>query len=91
MSLALEQCKQWLEEIVIGLNLCPFARKPWLDHKVRFVGFATRKKSELLLTIAQEIELLIADTDMETTLIVLETQASSFTTTYIYLNWQSSF
>lgn len=29
-----ENIKQWLENIVIGLNLCPFARQPWVRGQV---------------------------------------------------------
>ena len=30
------QVKRWLSDVVIGLNLCPFARKPFNAGGVRF-------------------------------------------------------
>jgi len=32
----LSRTRQWLEEIVIGLNFCPFASSPFLAKQVRF-------------------------------------------------------
>ena len=37
MSEAIETTRHWLEKIVIGLNLCPFAERPYLDQRVGYV------------------------------------------------------
>ena len=29
--------RQWLEQVVVGLNLCPFARGPWTRGEIRVV------------------------------------------------------
>jgi hypothetical protein len=31
---ALLSCQLWIEEIVLGLNLCPFAHKPWAQGEI---------------------------------------------------------
>lgn len=33
-STVIESTRQWLEQVVIGLNLCPFARLPWVQGRV---------------------------------------------------------
>ena len=39
----IETTRHWLERVVIGLNLCPFAVTPWRQDRIRFqVSTATR-------------------------------------------------
>ena len=33
----IEHTRQWLEKAVIGLNLCPFAKAPYIKNRVRIV------------------------------------------------------
>ncbi len=37
MSEAIEITRHWLEKVVIGLNLCPFAERPYLDQRIGYV------------------------------------------------------
>ena len=39
MNKEIEATKRWLEKIVVGLNLCPFARLPFATGKVRYVVY----------------------------------------------------
>ena len=65
--------RSWLESIVIGLNLCPFAGKPYRDNRIRiFVSEATTPL-ELLTDLQLELTRL-HDTpveQLETTLIAV--------------------
>lgn len=40
----IRQTKNWLNEIVIGLNLCPFAARPFNDNSIDYVVASTQGK-----------------------------------------------
>lgn len=64
--------RRWLEQVVIGLNLCPFARAPHLKGRVRIVVSQARNEDELVADLAEELGHLAAcDIDeTETTLLI---------------------
>jgi hypothetical protein len=62
--------RQWLEEVVIGLNLCPFARKELVNHRVRFVVSAADSEDDLLMDLQAELRFLEEHPETETTLLV---------------------
>ena len=33
----IQQTKRWVEDIVIGLNLCPFAAQPFNDNRIEYI------------------------------------------------------
>lgn len=33
----IQQTKRWIEDIVIGLNLCPFAAQPFNDNRIEYI------------------------------------------------------
>jgi uncharacterized protein len=64
--------RKWLEQIVIGLNLCPFAKAVYVKQQVRFVLSDATTPEALLEELAEEL-VLLRDTPAEqidTTLIV---------------------
>ena len=44
----IKQTRQWLEDVVIGLNLCPFARKPFNAGQVQLTVSDSRNVETLL-------------------------------------------
>jgi len=64
--------RRWLERAVIGLNLCPFARAPYLKDRVRIVVSTARDEESLLLDLCEELQRLAVsdETQIETTLLV---------------------
>ena len=40
--------RAWLQAMVIDLNLCPFARRPLLENKVRFSVSTATEEADLL-------------------------------------------
>ena len=64
--------RRWLERAVIGLNLCPFARAPYLKNRVRIVVSPARDEEALLLDLCEELQRLAVtdEDDVETTLLV---------------------
>lgn len=64
--------RAWLERAVIGLNLCPFAKAPYVRNRVRLVHSTATTPDELLNELSTELQTL-SNTDpelIETTLIV---------------------
>lgn len=73
-SPALEKTARWIERLVIGEKLCPFAAAPWHGERVRLVESAARTPQLLVQDLAQECGTLLQTTDtptqIETTVIV---------------------
>jgi len=62
----------WVERVVVGLDLCPFARAPLEAGRLRVMVTTCEDSRELLTVIDDELELLLAADpgEIETTLIV---------------------
>ena len=62
--------RHWVENVVVGLNLCPFARRELQQGRVRFALCTARNEEALLQALATELELLDANPGIETTLLI---------------------
>ncbi len=62
--------RHWLEEAVIGLNLCPFAKREFDNGRVRFSMSDATSEEQLLSSLITELELLNKDDSIETTLLI---------------------
>ena len=60
----------WVENAVIGLNLCPFAKREWASQKVRVKITDSSDSIDLLEDLAAELDILEGDENIETTLLV---------------------
>ena len=69
----IETTKLWLERFVIGLNLCPFAKHPFRNEKIRYIVFEGDNLEKLTETWLKEANELAETTPsvLETTLIIL--------------------
>ncbi|RFF28136.1 MULTISPECIES: DUF1415 domain-containing protein [unclassified Wenzhouxiangella] len=67
-----EATRQWLETVVIGLNLCPFAASPWRQGRIRFRVSEASSQQQLAQDLADELlALQYADpAECETTLLI---------------------
>lgn len=70
--------KHWLNEVVIGLNLCPFAKYPLTENRLRYTISEATTEQELLETLAIELKLLENDQTIETSLIILSDMLQDF-------------
>jgi hypothetical protein len=50
--------RRWLEQAVIGLNLCPFAAHVYLNDRVRFVVSEQQSAAGLLVDLRTELQML---------------------------------
>lgn len=69
---ALHATRRWVDGFVIGLNLCPFARRPSASGRVRYAVTPAADAEALLAALADELALLTATPRdvTETTLLV---------------------
>ena len=82
-SQAVTAIKNWITDMVIGHNFCPFAKQPMLQGKVRFAEQASKKQADVLQALIAECEYLDAHQDVETTLLILTKACADF---YPYLD-----
>lgn len=68
----------WLEELVIGLNLCPFAKKELVKDRVRFAVSDSKADEALLMELNSELEYIFANDDVETTLLIISNHLQDF-------------
>jgi hypothetical protein len=59
-----------VETLVVGLNLCPFAKRELVQNRVRFAVTDAVTEEQLLLDLQAELELLNSGEVVETTLLI---------------------
>lgn len=62
--------RQWVDTLVVGMNLCPFAKRELVKGRVRFVVTHATTEEQLLTVLKAELEVLNLDTEIETTLLI---------------------
>ncbi|WP_297791496.1 DUF1415 domain-containing protein [uncultured Marinobacter sp.] len=62
--------RKWVEDVVVGLNLCPFAKRELVRDRVRFVVSDAQTEDELLQALHAELQRLEDEPDVETTLLI---------------------
>ncbi|ELA9387602.1 DUF1415 domain-containing protein [Vibrio parahaemolyticus] len=84
-----QQVDQWLNDVVIGLNLCPFAAKPQRNKQIRiFVSKATQEEALLEDILLQLIELSTTEPEkLETTLVVVPNMLQDFWDYNFCIDW----
>ena len=67
------QVRQWLEQVVIGMNLCPFAGAPYRNGQIRISVSQAATEETLLAHLQSELELIdeTPAATVETTLLVI--------------------
>jgi len=70
--------RQWLEKIVVGMDLCPFARRELDSGRVRFSVSEAVDEVQLLQALESELQLLFGDDSIGTTLLIHPFVLSAF-------------
>lgn len=85
----IKSVSRWLNEVVIGLNLCPFSGKPTRENRVRFVVSEGRDDESILQDLQREMELLDATpaAEIETTLVIVPNHLQDFFDYNQFLYW----
>lgn len=79
----INQTQQWLEQIIVKYNLCPFARREVELGSIHYAVVDTQKTAEVLEQLVVECERLDQDADIATTLLILPQGFEGF---YAYLD-----
>ena len=94
MSQAASQAQviHWLQDVVVGLNLCPFAAKPMRENRIRFYVSSAQNEEALLIELVAEMALLdkIPAQEIETTLLIVPNLLQDFFDYTQFLNWAQS-
>jgi hypothetical protein len=72
--------QQWFEQVVLGLNLCPFAHRPARAQQIRFSCSTSRREEALLAQLIKEIHHLeqTPSDECETTLFIVPMALADF-------------
>ncbi|QLI80140.1 DUF1415 domain-containing protein [Chitinibacter fontanus] len=76
----IEQTQHWLEQAVIGLNLCPFAKSVYVKNQIRFVVSHAKHLDGFLDDLDRELDYLaqIPAEEIDTTLLIHPTLFPDF-------------
>ena len=62
--------KQWLDEVIIGLNFCPFAKKEFVNNTICYHKSKTEQIKPALHELIEQCRYLQSHEELETTLII---------------------
>ena len=62
--------RNWLQTIVIDLNLCPFAKREMLKNSIRFSVTEADTAEQLLFDLHAELQVILRDDAIETSLLI---------------------
>ena len=72
MSEAIATTRHWLEKIVIGLNLCPFAERPYLDRRIGYVDCIGQSVADIYREFVASVESLLQSSQpLDTALLIV--------------------
>lgn len=79
----------WLEQAVIGLNLCPFAKSVHVKKQIRYKVSHGREWDALAQDLEEELALLAASApdDVDTTLLIIPLALADFLDYNDFLDW----
>jgi hypothetical protein len=69
----IDATRRWIADVVIGLNLCPFARRPFDANTIRYSVTDSTADDVLVAAVDAELTLLVSSprSEIETTLLIL--------------------
>ena len=80
MTSAVTKTKEWVRDIVIGLNLCPFAASVLMENKIRFAASSAKSTEDVIGDALEEAMRLLAtpEEELSTTLVIYTNALSDF-------------
>ena len=69
-SQVINATRQWVEDVVVGYNLCPFAKRELVKNRVRFTVTNATNEDDLLQALHAELQRLEDEPEIETTLLI---------------------
>lgn len=79
-TIIIARTRHWIKRVVVELNLCPFARKPYEGELVRYVVSEATQPVDLLEDLNTELERLrkTDEKEVETTILILPYMLQDF-------------
>ena len=62
--------KQWIEQVIIGLNFCPFAKKEFINKTIHYHASDEEQLKSALLTLLSQCQYLQEQPAIETSLLI---------------------
>ncbi|MGF1533933.1 MAG: DUF1415 domain-containing protein [Bernardetiaceae bacterium] len=83
-----QDTRQWLQSVVLGLNLCPFAHAPARKGTIRYLVSAAQSEEQLLEVFLSECQFLLDNDpkEIETTLLIHPFTLQDFQKYYKFLH-----
>lgn len=78
ISRVIQQTKTWVSQVVIGLNLCPFAAQPFEDNRIEYIVSHNKETEQDLQELAVCISILENKVEVETILLIFPESYKSF-------------
>ncbi len=75
---AVTATKAWVEEIIVGLNFCPFAKKEMVNNTIYYYQSAQNKIATALLEITEQCYFLRNNPKIETSLLIYDQGFKNF-------------
>jgi hypothetical protein len=66
----IEQTKQWLEQVIIGLNFCPFAKKEFVNQTIHYHASDKAQLKPALVEFLAQCHFLSDNPEIETSLLI---------------------
>ena len=67
----IQHTQKWLEDVIVGHNFCPFAKRELIKNSIRFDVTESRNIESCLETLILACETMDDDPTVETTLVIL--------------------
>ena len=77
-SRVIQQTKNWVSQVVIGLNLCPFAAQPYEDNRIEYIICHNNQTEQDLQELAVCFSILENKVEVETILLIFPESYRSF-------------
>ena len=74
------QTKSWIQQVVIGLNFCPFAAQPYINNAIHYKIINSSKINMVLEELIRECNRLDMVSETDTSLLILPSGWDVFTT-----------
>ena len=84
-----KEVQTWFEKVVLGLDLCPFAKKPHKDKIIKYRVSHAASDEELLVDLQDELHFLdkTPASKVETTMLIVANTLESFEDYNNFLDW----
>lgn len=71
-------CRQWVLQVIVGLNFCPFAKSVVVNDSVCYQVVKERDMAACLMALSEQMKRLITDETIETALMIYPIGFESF-------------